>query len=344
MAKELEWRAETFGAWPIDTIYLGGGTPSILEINELNVLFDLIYSKFKVNPQAEVTLEANPDDLSQHYLKSLRQTPVNRLSIGIQSFSDADLQFMNRAHHAKEARECIESALKEGFDNLTVDLIYGSPTTDDPQWLTNLQTIFEYKIPHISCYCLTVEPRTALDHMVRKGKAAPVDEDQAARQFELLMEAMASQGYEHYEISNFALPGHYSRHKTSYWLGESYLGLGPAAHSFDGKRRWWNLANNALYIKALEAEIHPAALYEEEILTSAQQYNEYVMTSLRTIWGCKLEQIETIGAPFVSYFIDNATPFVKDGSLLQQGNSFFLTRSGRLIADHIAATLFYIQG
>lgn len=353
LVRELELRRDFLGKASLSSIYFGGGTPSLLNENELQRIFEKIYQLFKVESDAEITLEANPDDLTKEKLKALRQTPINRLSIGIQSFGEEDLQFMNRAHHATEARLCIENALAAGFDNLTVDLIYGSPTTSDAQWVKNIQTVVDYGIPHISCYALTVEPRTALDHFVRVGKAPAVDEEQAARQFEMLIAMLRANGYEHYEISNFAKPGWYARHNSSYWTGEPYLGIGPAAHSFDGDRtRRWNVANNAKYMKILEEDVaHLEGVphlssdqiiwFERETLTDAQRYDEYVMTALRTIWGAKRSKIEAFGQPFATYFLREVQPFLDQNLVVEKDGVYTLTDAGKLLADFIAAELFF---
>ena len=260
------------------------------------------------------------------------------MSIGIQSFFEEDLVFMNRAHNAKEAIQSIQNAKNAGFSNLTVDLIYGSPTTSMERWETNLQTIFELKIPHISCYCLTVEPQTALDHFVKTGKAKPVDEEQAALQFEILVKEMEAHGYDHYEISNFALPNCYSKHNSSYWLGKNYLGIGPSAHSFNGVSRQWNVANNAQYLTALAAG---QLVFEKEILTAEQRYNEYVMTSLRAIWGCGLKKIADFGNGFDRYFLKNIQPFLDEETVSKKDSSYFLTQKGKLLADKISMELFF---
>ncbi len=354
LVHELERRHDFLGNAALSSIYFGGGTPSLLNENELQQIFDKIYQLFKVEPDAEITLEANPDDLTKAKLQALRQTPINRLSIGIQSFSEEDLQFMNRAHNATEAKLCIEYALAAGFENLTVDLIYGSPTTSDARWAQNIQTVVDYGIPHVSCYALTVEPKTALDHFVKIGKAPPIDEEQAARQFEMLMQILRANGYEHYEISNFAKPGKYARHNSSYWTGEPYLGIGPAAHSFDGNRtRRWNVANNARYLKGVEDACPPLAeedgkmgaleetWFEQEILTDAQRYDEYVMTALRTTWGAKLTKIETFGQPFAEYFLREVEPFLAQNLVVGQDDIYTLTDAGKLLADFIAAQLFW---
>ncbi|MDX1943748.1 MAG: radical SAM family heme chaperone HemW [Saprospiraceae bacterium] len=354
--QELELRKDYLSNKNITSIYFGGGTPSLLNNNELDQILDKIYHVFKIEHDAEITLEANPDDLTKEKLQALRQTPINRLSIGIQSFAEEDLKFMNRAHNATEAKRCIENALEAGFENLTVDLIYGSPTTSDAQWETNIQTIINYNIPHISCYALTVEPKTALDHFVKVGKAPSIDEEQAARQFEILIQLLTNQGYEHYEISNFAKPGWYAKHNSSYWFGEPYLGIGPAAHSFDGNNiRQWNVANNALYIKNMlhfEGEAYlgiqdlahlegtPNPLFEKEILTPAQRYNEYIMTSLRTMWGIKLPDIQAFGKDFEAHFLQTVPSFIEKGWIFEKDNSFILSTKGKLFADFISAELF----
>lgn len=347
MLRELEWRSNELSQTPVHTIYLGGGTPSLLNENELSRLFEAIYKWYPVAAEPEVTLEANPDDLSREKLRQLRQTPVNRLSIGVQSFAEADLRFMNRAHNAQEAQACILFALEAGFDNLTVDLIYGSPTTSDAQWESNVRLLIELGIPHLSCYCLTVEPKTALDYFVQKGKTPPVDEDQAGRQFEMLMNRMEDEGYEHYEISNFAKPGYYSRHNASYWQGALYLGIGPSAHSYDGLRRKWNVANNAKYIQSLNSISTGAnlsdlegTLFEQEMLSASQRYNEYVMTSLRTSWGCHVDHIKTIDPRFERIFLDGIRHFISQGEVVQENGVFRLSRQGKLIADRIAMELF----
>jgi oxygen-independent coproporphyrinogen-3 oxidase len=354
---ELELRKDYLESEPIETIYLGGGTPSLLNPSDLNLIFDKIYTLFSLIPPSssliprpsslippssllipEITLEANPDDLTPLKINELKQTPVNRLSIGIQSFSEEDLRFFNRAHTAAESVACIENALAAGFENLTLDLIYGSPTTSDEQWERNLATVFKFGVPHLSCYCLTVEEKTALADFIRKGKALPVDEEKAARQFEIMVTHTLSAGYEHYEISNFAKPGWYSRHNTSYWQGKKYLGVGPAAHSFDGVSRQWNVANNAHYLRAIRTGVVP---FEKEILTPEQRYNEYVMTSLRTIWGCNLETIRQMGGQFEAHFSQIILPFLRNQTVEKAGDWFFLTRTGKLLADRIAMELFF---
>ena len=335
---ELELQRDFLKGASLSSVYLGGGTPSLLDISELVQIFDRISGLHQLEPGAEITLEANPDDLTPEKLRQLRDyTPVNRLSIGIQSFSDTDLQWMNRAHNATHARACLEDALKTGFSDLTIDLIYGAPVTSDEQWAENLQTALEYGIPHLSCYCLTVEEGTALHHFVGKGQQSPVDEEKAARQFEYLQRETECAGYEHYEISNFALPGRYARHNSSYWLGEPYLGIGPAAHSFDGENRQWNIANNALYINSLRDKTIP---FEREVLSTAQRYNEYVMTSMRTKWGTDKRKIAADFGEFAALFQQGIQSYLESGHIEEDKGIYRLSRTGKLLADRIASDLF----
>ena len=338
--KEIDLQHDYLKEAEIDTIYLGGGTPSVLTAKDLNVLFKKIYSTFSISANPEITLEANPDDLSPEYLTELKNaTPINRLSIGIQSFSEEDLLWMNRAHNAIEARACIEYAQDIGFDNLTIDLIYGAPTTSDEQWVKNLKIAFEYDIPHISCYGLTVETGTALDSFIKKGKTAPVDEEKSARHFEILMSEMKRFGFIHYEISNFAQPDSFARHNSNYWLGVPYLGIGPSAHSFDGVSRQWNIANNPKYIKSLYEDIVP---FTREDLTDVQRYNEYVMTTLRTIWGCDPSVIDIkFGKTFLKYFNKKVLQYIQNQTVVTDGKKYYLTDTGRLLADRIAMELFF---
>lgn len=338
--QELALQKDYLGGEPLETIYFGGGTPSLLSQRDLDLIFGAIFKLYPVTMAGlEVTLEANPDDLTSLKINELRSTPLNRLSIGVQSFSEADLRSMNRAHNATEALSCIQIAQQAGFENLTVDLIYGSPTTSYEQWADNLATLFKLKIPHLSCYCLTIEPKTALAHQVKKGIARPVDDEHAARQFEYLMEATERAGYEHYEISNFAQPGWHSQHNSAYWQGKKYLGIGPSAHSFNGHSRQWNVANNAAYIRSLQAGDVP---FELETLTPVQRYNEYVMTGLRTIWGCSLLKIKELG--FEPHFTESSKTFIADGTMTQNGDVLRLTKAGKFLADGIAAELFAEEG
>ena len=335
--QELELQKDYLQGATLDSIYFGGGTPSLLTQQDLLNIFEKINQLHPIAANAEITLEANPDDLSIQKLTELKNTPINRLSIGIQSFFEIDLTFMNRAHNAEEAKNCIQNAQDIGFTNLTVDLIYGTPTTSNEAWQQNIQTALDFDIPHISCYCMTVEPNTALDHFVKKGKAEPVDEEKAAHQFEVLMTTLKSAGYEHYEISNFAKPDWHARHNSNYWLGANYLGIGPSAHSFNGKSRQWNVANNAKYIKVLSAQ---ETAFEVETLSKEQQYNEYILTALRTKWGCDLAKIETWGTPFKQHFEKISKSYIRNQLIQQKNNIFTLTDKGKLLADRIAMELF----
>ncbi len=335
--QELTLQKDYLKGATLDTIYFGGGTPSLLTQQDLLNIFEKINQVHPVASNAEITLEANPDDLSTEKLTELKNTPINRLSIGIQSFFEKDLTFMNRAHNATEAKNCIQNAQSIGFNNLTIDLIYGTPTTSNEMWQQNIQTALDFNIPHISCYCMTVEPNTALDHFVKKGKADPVDEEKAAQQFEMLMTDLKSAGYEHYEISNFAKSGWHARHNSNYWLGTDYLGIGPSAHSFNGKSRQWNVANNAQYIKALTAQ---ETAFEVETLSKEQQYNEYILTALRTKWGCDLAKIENWGQAFKHHFEKISKSYLTNQLIQQKNNIFTLTDKGKLLADRIALELF----
>lgn len=338
LLQEIDLQRGYLGGERVDTIYFGGGTPSLLDTKELQLLLSRVYSTFHVAPDAEITLEANPDDLDADKLLSLREAGINRLSIGIQSFHEADLQWMNRAHNSRQALDCIVQAQQLGFRNITIDLIYGGPTLSDEGWRQNVEQAIALGVPHLSCYALTVEPGTALDHFIRKKKMAATDPDKAARHFELLMQWLEAAGYEHYEISNFALPGWHSRHNSSYWQGKSYLGIGPSAHSFNGHSRQWNVANNATYIKRITAGEIPA---ETESLTREMQFNEYIMTALRTSAGCNLEWVaEKFGAEQSLRLQRESRQFIDKGWMVAQGETLRLTKAGRLFADGIAADLF----
>jgi oxygen-independent coproporphyrinogen-3 oxidase len=338
LSKEIALRKDYLSDKHISTVYFGGGTPSLLAQPEIAGILDDLAKHFILAPDAEVTLEANPDDLSEKKLKEIRSTGVNRLSIGIQSFFSEDLDFMNRAHNAEEARRCVELAREAGFGNITIDLIYGTPTMDNAHWRSNLQTAFALDVQHISAYCLTVEPKTALDAMVRTGKVPGVNDVRSMEQFVILLQEMKAHGFVQYEISNFGKPGFFSRHNSSYWKGEHYLGLGPSAHSFDGTSRQWNVHNNYKYIASTE-EGMPDFLREE--LTVAQQYNEYVMTSLRTMWGVDLDVIaRRFGREYVDHFAAEAQPHVDAFRLEQKENTVILTDEGKLLADRIASDLF----
>jgi len=304
------------------------------------LIFKKLNECFTVSPSAEITLEANPDDLSFEKIQKLKFTPINRLSIGIQSFRDEDLKYMNRAHNASEALNSIRMCKEAGFHNLTIDLIYGTPGMDKNAWLSNLKTAFELDIPHISSYALTVEENTALHFQILKNKTPDINEKESALHFEILMREMTANGYEQYEISNFCKPNAYSRHNSSYWKKDNYLGLGPSAHSFLGNKRLWNVSNNVKYIKALNNGEIP---FDEECLSVSDRYNEYVMTSLRTKWGCSLALIESdFSLDFVHHFKAEIKPYLNNENVCLRKGVYYLTESGKLLADRIASDLFKV--
>lgn len=323
----------------IQTIYFGGGTPSLLHPAEIERLVSLIEDNFEIDSDAEITLEVNPDDLESSRIIELSKTPVNRLSVGIQSFRDEDLKFMNRAHDRMQALSSLETACNN-FDNVSIDLIYGVPGLSLEAWKANLNQAFEYPIQHISSYALTVEPKTALDHFIRTGKCKAPDEDQARIHFEMLMEESANQGFIHYEISNFARAGYFSRHNTSYWQGKPYLGIGPSAHSYSGRRRSWNIANNAKYLKGIERGDPDREL---ETLSETDRMNEMIMTGLRTIWGVSLNSFETeFGSQFAKQLITCSDRFLREGLLEVESGHLRATKAGFFLIDGIASDLFMV--
>ncbi|MEP7170235.1 MAG: radical SAM family heme chaperone HemW, partial [Bacteroidota bacterium] len=306
----------------------------------INRIFMQLSKYFNINTDAEITFESNPDDLTKKYLKSLRKTPVNRLSIGIQSFSDDDLRFMNRAHNSSDAISSVELASASGYENLSVDLIYGTPTMSNETWMENLKTVFELQVNHLSCYSLTVEPRTALARMIKQGKMPGVNDQKSVEQFNLLLKLISQNGFEQYEISNFCRNEKYAVHNSNYWKGEHYLGLGPSAHSYNGTSRQWNVANNSQYIKSL---LNKELNFDKEELTTANKYNEYVLTSLRTKWGTSVKKIRTdFGDEFENHFLHILNKFKDDNFLIEKENVFYLSEKGKLFADKIASELFYV--
>ncbi|MDB5210612.1 MAG: oxygen-independent coproporphyrinogen oxidase [Sediminibacterium sp.] len=324
----------------IGTIYFGGGTPSLLSKEEISTMVDGLRGLFEVDNDAEITLEANPDDINLESLSGWKDAGINRLSIGIQSFFEEDLQWMNRAHNAEQALNAVKLAQQEGFHNITIDLIYGTPSLTDEKWRQNIETALALRVPHLSCYALTVEPKTALAKMIATHQSDDVDADKQARHFSILTERLSVAGFEHYEISNFALPGFRSRHNSSYWQGRSYLGLGPSAHSFNGKSRQWNIANNSLYVTAIEKGEIP---FEEELLTDTQRLNEYIMTSLRTVEGTSLSKISfDFGGSKASLLIEAAQKHIDRGHLNNVNDVLQLTSDGKFLADGIAADLFFV--
>ncbi len=337
LLKEISLQKDFLQGEPVGTIYFGGGTPSLLENAQLESILRALQQHFSISDDAEITLEANPDDIDAQKLSGWKQAGINRLSIGIQSFFEEDLQWMNRAHNATQAYRCLSLALEQ-FGNITIDLIYGSPGLTDDKWKRNVATAIDLGIPHLSCYALTVEPKTALDSMIRSHKSKAVNSEDQARHFLLLMDWLQQAGYEHYEISNFALPGHRSRHNSSYWQGKKYLGLGPSAHSFNGTDRQWNIANNALYIQSLKNDVVP---FELETLTETQRLNEYIMTGLRTLEGINLSYIRQRFGKWAEESIRKASRTHIDGLLLEEkGSQLRLTGRGKLLCDGITVDLF----
>jgi oxygen-independent coproporphyrinogen-3 oxidase len=322
----------------ISTIYFGGGTPSLLNNSDLKNIFENVFSTFKIEENAEITLEANPDDLKIDKIRELSDSPINRLSIGIQSFFDDDLQFLNRSHSSDQASEAIFNAHKQGLSNISIDLIYGIPTLTDKKWKENIKIAIDSGVQHISAYSLTVEANTAFDLFIKKGRIKAPEEEQAARQFEILMDTMNNQGFIHYEISNFCKEGFFSRHNSNYWKQQKYLGLGPSAHSFDLDSRQWNVANLQQYTQSINAGNIP---FEKEILTASQKYNEYIMTGLRTIWGVNLKEVKLkFGEEFLSYLNKNSQKYIADKTMELKENALILTEKGKFLADGIASDLF----
>ena len=338
LLKEIELRRDYLQGEKIDTIYFGGGTPSLLSADEIARIIDRLQQFHDLSGVKEVTLEANPDDLTGTYLRKLRHTTVNRLSIGIQSFRDVDLKLMNRAHDSKQAQRCVPEAANIGFENITIDLIYGIPGLSQSDWQRNLETALQLPINHLSSYCLTVEPKTALTFQVNKGKVPAVNDDEAADQFDYLISFTEAAGMPWYEVSNFAKPGFESKHNSSYWTGARYLGLGPAAHSFNGKNRSWNVKSNAGYIQQINENILPS---EEETLTAEERFNEVVLTSLRTRKGLTLSDIRKYGNENTLKSILEIARKKSDRELLELGDEkIVLTRKGLLFADAIASEFF----
>jgi len=340
LVKELTLRKEELKNQRVETIYFGGGTPSLLSINDLQLLISEVYKNYKVIEHPEITLEANPDDLTIQRINVLSNTPFNRLSIGIQSFFDEDLKLMNRAHQALEAKQCLEEATKH-FDNITIDLIYGIPGLTTKKWIENIETALSFNIPHISSYALTVEPKTALDAFIKKGQIQNLDDELAEKQFHMLTEKLEAEGFVHYELSNFGKPDYFSKHNTSYWQGKSYLGIGPSAHSFNGSQRSWNVRNNSTYIKSLTNEVLPL---EVETLSMTDKYNEYVMTGLRTIWGVSLQKVEQdFGTSFKNYLLEQSQKHLDKHLLYIDGDKILVTKKGKFLIDAITSDVFKIN-
>nr|WP_199001546.1 radical SAM family heme chaperone HemW [Flavobacterium sp. ASV13] len=324
----------------IETIYFGGGTPSVLSNEEINFLISEVYKNYNVVENPEITLEANPDDLSAERIFELSKSPINRLSIGIQSFYEEDLKMMNRAHNSAEAIKCLQEATKY-FDNISLDLIYGIPGLTDEMWKKNIEKALSFGIPHISSYALTVEPKTALSKLIQTGKIAEPQDEVASNHFMILVDMLQKNGFIHYELSNFGKENYFSKNNSAYWLGKKYIGIGPSAHSYDGVKRGWNIANNSLYLKAIQNNELPI---ETEILTISDRYNEYIMTGLRTIWGVSLDRIENeFGAEYLKYLLEQSQKFLNDDLLFIENNILKPTPKGNFLTDGIASDLFYLN-
>ena len=356
LVKELELRKDEFKNQLVETIYFGGGTPSLLSIEELKLLIDTVYKNYTVSENPEITIEANPDDLFFHtngsdksnetesssnsIYEGYKQIGINRLSIGIQSFFEEDLKLMNRAHNSEEAKNCLKEATRH-FDNISIDLIYGIPGLSHERWIQNIETALAFNIPHISSYALTVEPKTALDTFIKKGIIKNVDDDLAQDQFHIMIEKLEDAGFIHYELSNFGKPGYFSRNNSAYWQGKPYLGIGPSAHSFDGQHRGWNVRNNSKYINSLSKNIIPI---ETETLTTTDKYNEYVMTGLRTIWGVSLEKVEKdFGVNYKKYLLEQSDKHIIEHLLYLHQGKLLVTKKGKFLSDGIASDLFKIN-
>jgi len=324
----------------VETIYFGGGTPSLLSSEELQQIFKTIYKNYTVSENPEITLEANPDDLSKEQIHKFTNSQINRLSIGIQSFFEEDLKLMNRAHKASEALESIKEA-KQYFENISIDLIYGIPGMNNERWKNNLEIALNLDVPHLSCYALTIEPKTALKKFIEKGIVPPVDEEAAKQHYEILLSETEKAGLENYEFSNFGKPGFHSRNNTAYWEGKPYLGIGPSAHSYDGKFRSWNIANNTKYIKSIEAGELPS---EKELLSKQDKYNEYIMTGLRTKKGVSLGKVESeFGKKYSEYLIKQAENLLRNNFLILENETLKISKKGKFLSDGIAADLFLVN-
>ena len=343
IAKEIHMRKSEFEndlSQSVETIYFGGGTPSVLTSEEINFLIAAVYNSYSVSENPEITLEANPDDLSSERIIELSKSKINRLSIGIQSFFEDDLQMMNRAHNSAEAKKCLEVATKY-FDNISLDLIYGIPGMSNEKWKQNIETALSFGIPHISSYALTVEPKTALNKLIQTGKIVAPKDEVAQEHFAILVETLEANGFIHYELSNFGKENYFSKNNSAYWLGKKYIGIGPSAHSYDGVSRSWNISNNSLYLKSIQENKLPN---EIEILSIMDRYNEYIMTGLRTIWGVSLNRIEKeFGSKYLEYLNKQTQKFLNDDLVFIENNILKPTSKGKFLTDGIASDLFYLN-
>ena len=324
----------------ISTIYFGGGTPSLLSADDLKLIIDSIYKNYTIAEDVEFTLECNPDDLTEVKLKQLKEMGVNRLSIGVQSFNNEELKFFNRAHNSNEAETSIKRSQDSGFYNITIDLIYGSPILTDKVWLDNLQKVNEFKVPHLSAYSLTVEPKTVIEHQIKTGVISKLNDERTIAQFKTLIQKTKEFGLTQYEVSNFGATGFYSQHNSNYWKGEEYIGFGPSAHSYIGDKRFWNISNNIKYIKALE---NNNACFEEETIDERTAYNEYILTRLRTMWGIEEDYINhNFSNEIYQHFTQELKPYLNSSYLQQLNDKIVLTDKGILITDKITSDLFYV--
>ena len=340
LIRELQIRKNELQNTPIETIYFGGGTPSVLSVDEIQLLIKAVYDTYPVIENPEVTLEANPDDLTEEKIRAFSMSPINRLSIGVQSFFEKDLILMNRAHNSQEAKNCLSIATQY-FKNISVDLIYGIPNCTNQEWIENIRTALSFGISHISSYALTVEPKTALESLIKKGKIEMTNDQVAQEQFHLLTDELEKHHFVHYELSNFGKENYFSKNNTAYWSGKSYLGFGPSAHSFDGKKRSWNIRNNVTYIKSLQADQLPI---EREVLTKTDQYNEYIMTGLRTIWGVSLPIIEeNFGKKYRRYLQNGSKKYIQQDLLYFEDKILKTTKKGKFLVDGIASDLFMLN-
>lgn len=340
LIKEVRLRRTELKGELVETIYFGGGTPSVLEVGEINQLIDAVYTNYQVIRNPEITLEANPDDLSKNRIVELSKSRINRLSIGVQSFFDEDLKLMNRAHNALEAEQSIKDA-SQYFKNISIDLIYGIPGMTNTRWQQNIEKALAFNIPHISSYALTVEPKTALAHFIEKGVVQNVDDEVAQAHFHILSDTLAHAGYTCYEISNFGKPGYFSQNNTAYWQQKKYLGIGPSAHSYDGERRGWNVRSNPKYLRAITKGELPM---EVEVLSKTDRYNEYVMTGLRTIWGVSLKEIAgSYGEKYAQHLLQQAEKYIQTHLLYMDGDTLLATRKGKFLVDGIASDLFMVN-
>ncbi|WP_132792696.1 radical SAM family heme chaperone HemW [Tenacibaculum skagerrakense] len=348
LISEIELRKDEFKGEEVATIYFGGGTPSVLSTDEIQMLIDAVYKNYTIIENPEITLEANPDDLTKMSVRAQSRTifedyksiGINRLSIGIQSFFEKDLKLMNRAHNAEEAKKCLSLATRY-FDNISIDLIYGIPNITNEEWRENIETALSFGIPHISSYALTVEPKTALQKFIEKGIIEDVDDELAQEQFLILVDELDQAGFVHYELSNFGKEDFFSKNNSAYWQGKKYLGIGPSAHSFNGKERSWNIANNALYIKKIKENKLPREIEE---LSVTDRYNEYIMTGLRTVWGVRFTRIEEeFGNQYLQYLIMQAEKFILQDLLYIENDTLKTTRKGKFLTDGIASDLFKLN-